>query len=60
MSFISKVRYILSLITIEPMVLVQGIAQFIILVPQDQMILYKVCRGLYLRERHDKVLGMYF
>ena len=31
--------------TIEPMVMIQGIAQYIIEVPQAQMLLYKTCRG---------------
>lgn len=31
--------------TIEPMVMIQGIAQYIIEVPQSQMLLYKTCRG---------------
>ena len=40
-----RARYVFSLMTIEPMVMIQGIAQYIIEVPQSQMLLYKTCRG---------------
>ena len=50
MSVFDTIHFLLSLITLEPMVLVQGIAQYIIIIPQDQMILYKVCRGKVLRK----------
>ena len=35
----------LSILTIEPMMIFQGIASNITFVPQDQMVLYKICRG---------------
>ena len=34
--------------TIEPMMVLQGIASNIVMVPEDQMVLYKICRGIYL------------
>ena len=40
-----RTRYVFCLMTIEPMVMIQGIAQYIIEVPQSQMLLYKTCRG---------------
>jgi len=43
-SWWQKFRYFLGIMTIEPMMIVQGIASNIVAVPQDQMILYKVCR----------------
>ena len=42
---IHKLKYILSILTIEPMMIFQGIASNITFVPQDQMVLYKICRG---------------
>ena len=49
---IQKTKYILSLLTIEPMVLIQGIAENIINVPQNQMILYKTCIGNFISFHH--------
>ena len=40
-----KIKYVLSILTIEPMMIVQGIATNISIVPSDQMVLYKICRG---------------
>jgi len=39
-----RFRFLLSLMTIEPMMVVQGIASNIVTYPQDQMILYKICK----------------
>ena len=39
--------YILGLMTIEPMMLVQGLAAGISMIATDQMVLYKICRGKY-------------
>ena len=39
-----RFRMLLSLMTIEPMMVVQGIASNISMFPQDQMILYKICK----------------
>ena len=33
--------------TIEPMMVLQGIASNIVTVPEDQMVLYKICRGIF-------------
>ena len=41
-----KIKYAVSLMTIEPMMIVQGIATNISTVPTDQMVLYKICRGI--------------
>ena len=41
-----KIKYAVSLMTIEPMMIVQGIATNISMVPTDQMVLYKICRGI--------------
>ena len=40
-----RMRYVLSLMTIEPMMLLQGIGTNMAIIPTDQMILYKICRG---------------
>lgn len=37
--------YILGIMTIEPMMFVQGLGQGIGMVATDQMTLYKICRG---------------
>ena len=42
-----KLGYILGMMTIEPMMLVQGMASFLGMYPQDQMLLYKMCRGMF-------------
>ena len=39
-----KLSHVLRLTTIEPMMLIQGLAAFIGMYPQDQMLLYKICR----------------
>ena len=39
--------YAMSFMTIEPMMVLQGIASNIVMVPEDQMVLYKICRGIY-------------
>ena len=44
LSWSQKLSYVLGLMTIEPMMLVQGMAAFIGMYPQDQMLLYKICR----------------
>ena len=44
LSWSKKLTYILRLMTIEPMMLIQGMASFIGMYPQDQMLLYKICR----------------
>ena len=44
-SLSQRVRYVLSLMTIEPMMLLQGIGTNMAIIPTDQMILYKICRG---------------
>ena len=41
-----KFMYALSFMTIEPMMVLQGIASNIVMVPEDQMVLYKICRGI--------------
>lgn len=41
----TKFKYALSILTIEPMMVIQGIASNIVRVPEDQMVLYKICRG---------------
>ena len=43
-----KFMYALSFMTIEPMMVLQGIASNIVMVPEDQMVLYKICRGISL------------
>ena len=45
MSLVHRLKYALTLVTIEPMVLVQGVADYIAEVPEAQMVLYKTCRG---------------
>ena len=42
-----KIKYVLSIMTIEPMMIVQGIATNISIVPSDQMVLFKICRGTF-------------
>ena len=42
---VHRLKYALTLVTIEPMVLVQGVADYIAEVPEAQMVLYKTCRG---------------
>ena len=42
-----KFMYALSFMTIEPMMVLQGIASNIVMVPEDQMVLYKICRGIF-------------
>ena len=44
-SLVHRLKYALTLVTIEPMVLVQGVADYIAEVPEAQMVLYKTCRG---------------
>ena len=44
-SFREKILYVYSLLTIEPMMLLQGIGTNMAIIPTDQMILYKICRG---------------
>ena len=45
-SLIQKIRHILSQITVEPVVFFHYLAFAITLVSQNQMIVYKTCRGL--------------
>ena len=44
-TLVHRLKYALTLVTIEPMVLVQGVADYIAEVPEAQMVLYKTCRG---------------
>ena len=44
-TFREKILYVYSLLTIEPMMLLQGIGTNMAIIPTDQMILYKICRG---------------
>ena len=37
--------YLIGLMTIEPMMFVQGLAAGISAIATDQMVLYKICRG---------------
>ena len=46
-SIFKKFMYALSFMTIEPMMVLQGIASNIVMVPEDQMVLYKICRGIF-------------
>jgi hypothetical protein len=41
---LQRFRDLLSLMTIEPMIVMQAIAASIVTYPTDQMILYKICR----------------
>ena len=41
-----RLLYILSVMTIEPMMFVQGVATGISQIASDQMLVYKICRGL--------------
>ena len=43
---VQKFLFALSFMTIEPMMVLQGIASNIVMVPEDQMVLYKICRGI--------------
>ena len=43
-TLLQRFRVLLSLMTIEPMMVMQGIASSIVTYPTDQMILYKICR----------------
>ena len=45
-SLIQKIRHILNQITVEPVVFFHYLAFAITLVSQNQMIVYKTCRGL--------------
>ena len=45
MSNKKKLWYILSLLTIEPMMFFQGLASGISQIATDQMVMYKICRG---------------
>ena len=54
-TFSQRVRYVLSLMTIEPMMLLQGIGTNMAIIPTDQMILYKICRG-----KQHLVMEIYF
>ena len=40
-----KVFYFLSIATIEPMMLFEGIANHMAMYSQEQMLIYKTCRG---------------
>ena len=44
----NKFWYIMSLLTIEPMMFFQGLAAGISQIATDQMVMYKICRGKYL------------
>ena len=44
-SWTGKLFYLVSIMTIEPMMFAQGLAGGISSIAQDQMILYKICRG---------------
>ena len=46
-NIVNKLLFALSVMTIEPMMVLQGIASNIVMVPEDQMILYKICRGIF-------------
>ena len=48
LSWSQKLSYVLGLMTIEPMMLVQGLAAGISMIATDQMVLYKICRGISL------------
>ena len=45
-SLIQKIKHILSQVTVEPVVFFHYLAFAITLVSQNQMIVYKTCRGL--------------
>ena len=45
-STVQKIKHILSVVTIEPVVFFHYLAFAITLVSQNQMIVYKTCRGL--------------
>ena len=45
-SIIEKIRHILSVVTIEPVVFLHYLSFAITLFSQNQMIVYKTCRGL--------------
>ena len=47
-NIVNKLLFALSVMTIEPMMVLQGIASNIVMVPEDQMVLYKICRGISL------------
>ena len=40
-----RLWYIMSLLTIEPMMFFQGLAAGISQIATDQMVMYKICRG---------------
>ena len=46
-NIVQRFLFALSFMTIEPMMILQGIASNIVMVPEDQMVLYKICRGIY-------------
>ena len=47
---------LLSLMTIEPMMFVQGVAMGISQIATDQMLVYKICRGLICRFYKDFIM----
>ena len=47
-NIVNKFLFAMSVMTIEPMMVLQGIASNIVMVPEDQMVLYKICRGISL------------
>ena len=46
LSLIEKIRHILVVVTVEPVVFFHYLAFAITMVSQNQMIVYKTCRGL--------------
>ena len=58
-SLIQKIKHILSQVTVEPVVFFHYLAFAITLVSQNQMIVYKTCRGL-IYYNHDIIIYLCF
>ena len=41
---LARLRYAVSLMTIEPMMLLQGVTEHMVDTPKKQMLLYKICK----------------
>ena len=50
---LGKLVYFLGIMTIEPMMFVQGLASGISGIATEQMVLYKICRGKSIKPRPD-------